>query len=291
MSLTLRTSAERVEAALAANLPATDVAPQRLHQAMRYATLDGGKRVRPYLVYACGEALGAPLEWLDAPAMAVECIHVYSLVHDDLPAMDDDDLRRGRPTCHKAYDEATAILVGDALQAHAFTLLAGNTAVPAERRLAMVAALSDAAGAPGMVGGQALDIDAVGRDADQATLEAMHRRKTGALIRASAALGALAADADDDALAAVDRYAAGLGLAFQIQDDILDVTGDAATLGKAGGADAARDKPTYPALLGLDGAREHAATTAAEAEAALNGLGPTFEPLRELVRYVIERDH
>ncbi|MFP4695048.1 (2E,6E)-farnesyl diphosphate synthase [Thiohalospira sp.] len=288
---TLTEAARRAEGALSARLPDEADDPTPLAAAMRYAVTGGGKRVRPFLVYAAGTALGAPLERLDAPAAAVEFIHAYSLVHDDLPAMDDDDLRRGHPTCHRAFDEATAILAGDALQALAFSALAEAEGLPEPARLRMVAQLARATGADGMVGGQARDISAVGRETDLAGLEAMHRRKTGALIEASARLGGLAAEADETTLATLGRYAAAVGLAFQIQDDILDVVGDTETLGKAGGADAAREKPTYPALLGLDGARERARAMVHDALEALAELGDGAEPLRDLARYVIERDH
>jgi geranylgeranyl pyrophosphate synthase len=291
MTISLAEAAERAEGALSARLPAEADDPTPLAAAMRYAVTGGGKRVRPFLVYAAGSALGAPLERLDAPAAAVEFIHAYSLVHDDLPAMDDDDLRRGRPTCHRAFDEATAILAGDALQGLAFSTLAEADALPEALRLRMVASLARAAGAEGMVGGQARDINAVGRETNLAGLEAMHRRKTGALIEASARLGGLAADADEATLGTLERYAAAVGLAFQIQDDILDVVGDTETLGKTGGADAAREKPTYPALLGLDGARERARAMVNDALEALAELGDGAEPLRDLARYVIERDH
>lgn len=260
---------------------------QRLEQAMRYGVLGGGKRLRPVLVYAAGRALGADDEALDAPAVAVELIHAYSLVHDDLPSMDDDDLRRGQPTCHRAFDEATALLAGDALQSLAFEVL---TAGDPPRAGAMVATLAHAAGRAGMAGGQALDLAAVGRRADVEQLMAMHRHKTGALIRAAVRLGGLtAAAADDPRLAALDRYAAAIGLAFQIQDDILDITGDAAVTGKTQGADAARDKPTYPALLGLDEANRQAQALVDEACSALAGLDA--QPLIDLARYMVERNH
>jgi len=291
MAITLTEAAERAEGALTARLPAEADDPTPLAAAMRYAVTGGGKRVRPFLVYAAGRALGAPLERLDAPAAAVEFIHAYSLVHDDLPAMDDDDLRRGRPTCHRAFDEATAILAGDALQGLAFSTLAEAGELPEATRLRMVAGLAHAAGAEGMVGGQARDINAVGRETDLAGLEAMHRRKTGALIEVSARLGGLAAGADEATLGTLERYAAAVGLAFQIQDDILDVVGDTETLGKTGGADAAREKPTYPALLGLEGARARARAMVDDALEALAELDEGAEPLRDLARYVIERDH
>ena len=284
----------RVEAALAQRLPAPSVPPTRLHEAMRYALLGAGKRVRPVLVYATGQALGASLESLDAPACAVEMIHAYSLVHDDLPAMDDDDLRRGRPTCHRAYDEATAILVGDALQTLAFQVLCGDAddgGTPATR-LAMIRTLAAASGSRGMAGGQALDLDAVGRDLSLAELEQLHIHKTGALIRASVRLGTLAAPAaDPGAVRSLDRYGKCIGLAFQIRDDILDVEGDPALIGKTRGKDAVHNKPTYPALLGLAGARDKCAVLLAEAESCLAGLGERAEPLRWLADYIVARSH
>ncbi|WP_355662434.1 (2E,6E)-farnesyl diphosphate synthase [Halomonas salifodinae] len=261
----------------------------RLEAAMRHGLLVGGKRLRPVLVYAAGRALGADDALLDAPAAAVELVHAYSLVHDDLPAMDDDDLRRGQPTVHKAYDEATAILAGDALQALAFEVLA-RAAHP--RLPALMLTLAEAAGRDGMVAGQALDLAAVGGHPDVTALATMHGHKTGALIRAAVRLGALSAATDDDPrVVALDAYARAVGLAFQIHDDILDVTGDTATLGKTAGADAAHDKPTYPALLGLEGARAKADGLLREALAALAPLGEAATPLAELARYMIERDH
>lgn len=282
----------RILPALAHHLPSDTTHPARLHAAMRYATLDGGKRVRPLLVYATGRAVGAPEARLDVAACAVEFIHAYSLVHDDLPAMDNDDLRRGRPTCHRAFDEATAILAGDALQTQAFYILAHAAELDLDpaRRLRMVEALALAAGSRGMAGGQAIDLAAVGQQLDIAQLEDMHVHKTGALIRASVLLGALCADAPDAArLERLDHYAKCIGLAFQIQDDILDVVGNTATLGKAAGADTARDKPTYPALLGLSGARERAAELLADAHRALAGFGPEADPLRGLADYIVQR--
>ncbi|WP_183383361.1 farnesyl diphosphate synthase [Halomonas stenophila] len=279
----------RVDACLEALFETRQAPAPRLEAAMRHGVLVGGKRLRPVLVYAAGRALGAADEALDAPAAALELIHAYSLVHDDLPAMDDDDLRRGQPTVHRAYDEATAILAGDALQALAFEVLAG-TAHP--RLPAMVAALARAAGRDGMVAGQVLDLAAVGGHPDVAALATMHGHKTGALIRAAVRLGGLVAVAEDDPrLAALEGYAAAIGLAFQVHDDVLDVTGDTATLGKASGADAARDKPTYPTLLGLEGARAKARELVEEGVAALAPLGASAAPLAELARYMIERDH
>lgn len=290
-SLAARLAADRarVDARLEALFGERGASVPRLDAAMRHGVLVGGKRLRPVLVYAAGRALGAADDALDAPAMAIELIHAYSLVHDDLPAMDDDDLRRGQPTVHRAYDEATAILAGDALQALAFEVLARS----AQPRLpAMIRTLAEAAGRDGMVAGQALDLAAVGGHPDVAALAAMHGHKTGALIRAAVRLGGLAAVAEEDPrLAALDDYARAIGLAFQIHDDVLDVTGDTATLGKASGADAARDKPTYPSLLGLEGARARAGELVEEAVAALAPLGEGAIPLKALARYMIERDH
>ncbi len=282
----------RVEEALDARLPAAGKLPERLHQAMRYSTLGGGKRLRPLLVYATGQALGVGLDVLDGPACAVEFIHVYSLIHDDLPAMDNDDLRRGKPTCHKAFDEATAILAGDALQALAFQVLAQDPsiAVPAESRLAMVDALTVASGSCGMVGGQAIDLDSVGKALDLPGLEAMHIRKTGALIRASVRLAALAKPDLEETLAdRLDHYAKCMGLAFQIQDDILDVESDTQTLGKTQGKDRDNNKPTYPALLGLNGAREKAAELHEEAQQSLSALGAEADHLRALASFIVQR--
>ncbi|WP_104205125.1 (2E,6E)-farnesyl diphosphate synthase [Billgrantia saliphila] len=279
----------RVDACLAHLFDARQASAVRLESAMRHGLLVGGKRLRPVLVYLAGRALGAADEALDAPAAAVELIHAYSLVHDDLPAMDDDDLRRGQPTVHRAYDEATAILAGDALQTLAFEVLA-RAAHP--RLPALMLTLAVAAGRDGMVGGQALDLAAVGGHPDVEALATMHAHKTGALIRAAIRMGALTAvDEHDPRVVALDRYAEALGLAFQIHDDVLDVTGDTQTLGKISGADAARDKPTYPALLGLDGARARAHELIEEALAALDPLGEAGLPLAELARYMIERDH
>jgi farnesyl diphosphate synthase len=283
----------RADAALAAALPPPDRPPADLHQAMRYAVLGGGKRLRPLLVYATGDALGADAARLDAPAAAVEIIHAYSLVHDDLPAMDDDALRRGRPTCHVAFGEAAAILAGDALQALAFELLAGDrTLADAPAVLVdMLHTLAAACGSQGMAGGQAFDLAAVGARIDAGELERMHVHKTGALIRASVRLGALAARCDDaDLLAALDRYGHAIGLAFQIRDDILDVEGDSATLGKTAGKDAANDKPTYPAILGLQGSRTRLGDLTAAAVAALAPWGEDMRELTALARYVAERD-
>ncbi|BAO44121.1 (2E,6E)-farnesyl diphosphate synthase [Thiolapillus brandeum] len=282
----------RVEQALEQQLPGTSIEPARLHEAMRYATFNGGKRVRPILVYASGQACRGAPEALDIPACAVELIHSYSLVHDDLPAMDDDDLRRGKPTCHRAYDEATAILVGDALQSLAFRLLTHHQdQLPADTCLQMVRLLATASGSRGMAGGQAMDIDAVARELTLPELEIMHIHKTGALIRASVQMGAMAAGATEQQLLLLGHYATAVGLAFQVQDDILDITSDTDTLGKTQGKDAAANKPTYPGLLGLDGARQKAQELLDEALNALVDFGAEADQLRHLARYVVQRAH
>ncbi len=287
---TLRqTSNARVEATLTALFDTRPAIAPRLEAAMHHGLLVGGKRLRPLLVYLSGKALGAQEDALDAPAAAIELIHAYSLIHDDLPAMDDDDLRRGQPTVHKAFDEATAILAGDALQALAFEVLAST---PHPRLGSMVTTLAVASGRDGMVAGQALDLAAVGGHPDVAALAHMHAHKTGALIVAAVRLGGLTAvDEGDPRLTALIRYAQAIGLAFQIHDDILDVTGDTATLGKISGADAARAKPTYPSLLGLSGAQRKANALIEEAIAALAPLGEQAAPLADLAHYMIERDH
>ncbi len=289
---TLARYRERVERALDRCLPPADTAPSRLHTAMRYACLGGGKRLRASLVYAAGESLGAASDALDAPACAVECLHAYSLVHDDLPAMDDDDLRRGKPSCHRAFDEATALLVGDALQGLAFEILANDTgaAIAPARRLQMIAQLAHAAGSVGMAGGQAIDLASVGKTLSVAELEAMHQRKTGALIAAAVRLGALANPATP--AATLDRladYGRCLGLAFQITDDILDVEADTATLGKPQGSDTARAKPTYPAILGLEEAKTQARRYHQQALASLSGLGDNARFLADIADYIIQR--
>ena len=260
---------------------------------MRYAVLGGGKRLRPILVYATGLALGAAPEKLDAAAAAVEIIHAYSLVHDDLPAMDDDALRRGRPTCHVAFGEATAILAGDALQALAFAVLAGDRHLADDTSVLvdMLHLLAEACGSHGMAGGQALDLAAVGRKLEAAELEQMHIHKTGALIRASVRLGALAAGCRDASmLGSLERYGHCLGLAFQIRDDILDVESDSTTLGKTAGKDAANAKPTYPSILGMPGSRAHLAELTAAAISSIEPLGASMNDLIALAHYVAERD-
>ncbi|WP_447530241.1 farnesyl diphosphate synthase [Vreelandella sp. TE19] len=283
------TSSARVDATLNALFDQSTAVDARLEAAMRHGLLVGGKRLRPLLVYLAGRALGAEEQPLDAPAAAIELIHAYSLIHDDLPAMDDDDLRRGQPTVHKAFDEATAILAGDALQALAFEVLA-RTHHP--RLGSMVTTLATASGRQGMVAGQALDLAAVGGLPDVASLAHMHAHKTGALIEAAVRLGGLVAvEETDPRLAALAHYARAIGLAFQIHDDVLDVTGDTATLGKISGADALRAKPTYSSLLGLEGAKRKSRELITEATAALAPLGERGAPLAELADYMIERDH
>ena len=280
----------RAEASLARVLPDPAVSPQRLHAAMRHGVLNGGKRMRPLLVYATGAALGAPDAALDAAATAVELIHCYSLIHDDLPAMDDDALRRGQPTVHVAFDEATAILAGDALQALAFDTLAAAPQPP-EYRVAMLAELARASGVAGMCGGQALDIDATGNAIALTDLERLHSLKTGALLRCAVRLGALAGNASRGQSAQLDRYAEALGLAFQIRDDLLDIEGDAASLGKTAGKDAAQDKATFPALLGVEASRARLAELAAAMHTALEALDADTRALEALARQVVERTH
>lgn len=290
----LQQARERTEATLEKTLPGGDTLPGRLHEAMRYSAMAGGKRVRPLLVYATGAALQVDKTVLDAPACAVELIHAYSLIHDDLPAMDDDDLRRGQPTCHKAYDEATAILAGDALQTQAFYLLSrsNDDTIPADRRLRMIEILAQASGSRGMCGGQSIDLDSVGREISLAELEMMHIHKTGALIRASVMMGALCADAiEEKALKSLDHYAKCIGLAFQIHDDILDVEGTTDKLGKASGADQALNKPTYTSLMGLEGARQKARELIDDALDSLGEFGTNADTLRHIAGYMIERSH
>lgn len=273
-------------------LPAASKQPESLHQAMRYAVLDGGKRLRPLLVLAAAELGKSVQAACEQAAAAVECIHVYSLVHDDMPAMDNDTLRRGKPTCHVRYGEATALLTGDALQTLAFELLSQANGLPADRQLRMIRTLAAASGSLGMAGGQAVDLDNVGKTLSQTELEAMHRLKTGALIRAAVLLGALSCpDLDDAALEKLDRYAACLGLAFQVVDDVLDCSADTATLGKTAGKDAEADKPTYVKLMGLDAARRYAEELVAEALAQLQAFDERAEHLRSLARFVTNRSH
>jgi farnesyl diphosphate synthase len=263
--------------------------PVQLGEAMRYAVLGGGKRVRPLLAYAAGEAVAADVADVDQVAAALELVHAYSLIHDDLPCMDDDSVRRGKPSCHIAFGEATALLAGDALQARAFALIARSRL---DDRADACALLADAAGASGMVGGQAIDLDATGRSLDLSELTAMHRMKTGAMIRASIGLGARASKrrsgADD---AALDSYAAAIGLAFQIVDDVLDVEGTSASIGKTAGKDAANDKPTFVSLLGAVEARRRAETLGKEARFALARFGDRARRLSELADWIVQRTH
>ncbi len=279
----------RIETALDRVLPAPDLAPSRLHAAMRHAALNGGKRIRPLLVYASGHGLGATDEALDDAALAVELIHCYSLVHDDLPAMDDDEMRRGQPTVHVAFDEATAILAGDALQALAFQRLA-SAPLPDAAKVSMLRELAVASGHAGMCGGQALDIDATGRRIDIGQLERLHAMKTGALLRAAVRLGALAGGADARQHAALDDYADALGLAFQIKDDLLDIESDSATLGKTAGKDIAQDKATFPALIGIEASRARLQDLATTMQASLDSLHAGIDALAALARRVVERD-
>ena len=283
---------QRIDGLLQQHIDAlSDVAPN-LKAAMRHGLLLGGKRVRPFLVYATGNMLGVADEQLDGPAAAIECIHAYSLIHDDLPAMDDDDLRRGHPTVHKAFDEASAVLAGDALQALAFSILADHPLPDSLRtnQLLMVSQLARAAGYAGMCGGQALDLAAEGQQVPLAALEQIHRHKTGALIECAVTLGTLCHhQLPTDQLTALQQYAAAIGLAFQVQDDILDITADTATLGKPQGSDQALGKSTYPALLGLDAARELAHDLHRQALAALAPLPYNTHILRAFADYIVER--
>lgn len=285
-----------IEVALDNLLPPEATVPDHLHAAMRYAALDGGKRVRPLLVFAAGALFDAPHTLLARAGAAVEMIHVYSLVHDDMPCMDDDDLRRGKPTVHVKYDDATALLVGDALQAQAFTILAapldgdnvGHDVIV--RQLDMVRTLAHASGSVGMCGGQAIDLASVGLALTQAQLEQMHRLKTGALLRAAVMLGALSGKLlTPDEVRALDQYAAAIGLAFQVVDDILDVTADSATLGKTAGKDAADNKPTYVSILGMAESVALAETLRQNAHAALAQFGARATRLREMADLIVQR--
>lgn len=283
---------QRVEKELERRLPDPAVAPERLHAALRYSVLGGGKRVRPVLVYATGQALGLPPDRLDAAACAIELIHAYSLVHDDLPAMDDDDLRRGRPTCHKAFDEATAVLVGDALQVLAFQILARDPAAPGDPaiRLKLIDILAEASGTAGMAGGQALDLAAEGQNLSLAAVEDMHARKTGALIRASVMMASHSASVPDSTHERLDRFAAAIGLAFQIQDDLLDIEGDPKLLGKAVGADREHHKPTYPAVAGVPAAHARLMELHEDALRSIESLGDTvLVPLTSLSHWLLGR--
>ncbi len=292
----LASQSQRAEDALLHFLDSENSIPEHLHEAMRYAVLGGGKRIRPLLVYAASEL--SPKEMLDpilvdSAAAAIEMIHAYSLVHDDLPCMDDDDLRRGRPTVHKAYDEATALLVGDALQTRAFEILSthetSDSATTITVRLAMIKALAFASGSKGMAGGQAIDLQHVGKKMDLPALERMHAMKTGALLHCAVQLGGIAAQLPKEPMASLHSYAKALGLAFQVVDDILDATADSATLGKTAGKDAAQDKPTYVTLKGLDYAQELAKELKGRALNSLNQFGPEADALRHLAGLVVDR--
>ncbi len=279
---------ERVERALAARLERVATTPTRLKEAMIYAVTGGGKRVRPILAMAAYEAVGGVGDAILSVAGAVELIHTYSLVHDDLPAMDDDDYRRGRLTCHKVYDDATAVLVGDGLQALAFSWLA-ESGFDADTRIRLVQELADAAGPWGMVGGQMADMMADDGPRDLDHLRFIHAHKTGALLTGSVRMGAIAGGADDDALSALTEYGRHVGLAFQVVDDILDITADSATLGKTAGKDVIQNKLTYPSLLGLAEAQALAESLSRDALSSLSGFGPVAEPLRALAGYIVER--
>jgi len=284
----------RMESALASRLPGREVVPSRLHEAMRYSVLGGGKRIRPALVFAAARAVGRTEDEVEGAACAVELIHVYSLVHDDLPAMDDDDLRRGRPTVHKAYDEATGVLVGDALQTLAFHVLSKDPSLPSSpaTRLRLVELLADASGSFGMAGGQAIDLEAQGRRLNLAQVEEMHSRKTGALIRVSVMMAAACASSLDSRVhEALAGFAAPIGLAFQIQDDLLDVLGDVTTLGKATGADSERSKPTHPAIIGIEASQERVRLLHAQALESLAPLGARADLLRSLADWLLARHY
>lgn len=283
----------RIDSYLDQHLPAADLSPARLHHAMRYAVLGGGKRIRPILVYATAQAAGLEFEQVDGIAAAIELIHAYSLVHDDLPCMDDDDLRRSRPTCHIAFDEATALLAGDALQSLAFLWLATDPFLRDHPNVGkLIELLARAAGSRGMAGGQMLDLASVPASLNLAELENLHIHKTGALIRACVSMPLqLSLQQSDQRLERYDHYAKCIGLAFQIQDDILDITGDIETLGKSPGQDVRQEKNTYPALLGLDGAQNRALMLLDEAEQSLQWLGDEGNPLRWIASYIVHRDH
>ena len=281
---------QRTESVLETTLPPADIAPARLHQAMRYSVLGGGKRVRPLLCHAAGSIFGTPADVLDAPAAAVELIHAYSLVHDDLPCMDDDDLRRGKASCHITYDEATALLVGDALQTLSFHKLAARLpGVSPARQLEMLALLASASGSRGMAGGQAIDLASVGLQLDISALEFMHIHKTGALIRAAVLLGAHCGEAPPDALERLGHYANRIGLLFQVVDDILDSESSSETLGKTAGKDAAQNKPTYVNILGLRESKAMAGKLRQDAHDALSSFGAAAARLHELADFIVDR--
>ena len=291
LSRYLRERVRLVDDALERYLPGEDVRPQSLHRAMRYSTMSGGKRLRPILVIAGAEAVGGEAQMVLPTACAVELIHTFSLIHDDLPAIDNDTLRRGRPTCHVQFGEAVAILAGDALFASAFELIARNAdTVPAERVVQVLHLVAEASGTRGMVGGQMVDIESEGKQADADTVEYIHRHKTAALIRASVVSGAILAGAEKRQVDALSRYGELTGLAFQIADDLLNVTGDPRKTGKAVGTDAARGKVTYPALFGVEASRQRAHQLVQEAIATLRPFGESAEPLRAIAHLMVERE-
>ena len=281
---------QRFDTELARRLPSDSGEPRLLHRAMMYSALSGGKRFRPVLVYATGGALGIGESRLDPIAIAIELIHAYSLIHDDLPAMDDDDMRRGRPTCHRAFDEATAILAGDALQALAFEVLARELPLESANSMAVIRAIASACGSTGMAGGQALDLGAVGKAIGVDELKTMHRLKTGALIRASVTAPCILAGSAGVTMARMDDYGDSVGLAFQVHDDILDVTGDSAKIGKNTLADAALEKPTFPSILGLEDSQAYAVRLRDRAITQLDGMAGDTAMLKWLAGYVISRD-
>ncbi|MFV2060599.1 MAG: (2E,6E)-farnesyl diphosphate synthase [Gammaproteobacteria bacterium] len=284
---------QQVDTAMNSWLPAESIHPASLHKAMRYSVLNGGKRIRPILTYATGESFGVNLNSIDMPASAIELIHAYSLIHDDLPAMDDDDLRRGRPTCHIAHGEAMAILAGDALQALAFRILShyGDN-LTNNQRIEMIKILTLASGSRGMAGGQAIDLDSVGKDINITELENMHIHKTGALIRACINMGALCSEKiSDEELKILDHYAKCIGLAFQIKDDILDIESDTEILGKTQGSDQAKNKPTYPSLIGMAESKKMAKDLLEQSLNSLNKLELQTNRLAELAYFIIERNH
>jgi geranylgeranyl pyrophosphate synthase len=282
----------RVETKLDRVLPPAETSPERLHTAMRYSVMGGGKRLRPVLVYATGAALDVPEEHLDGPAAAIELMHAFSLVHDDLPAMDDDDLRRGKATTHKAFDEATAILAADALQPLAFSVLATDEAMACtpQTRLQLIRLLADACGSTGMTGGQSIDLEAEGERLNAQQLENMYQLKTGRLLHASIISAAYCAAADETLTASLESFANDLGLAFQIRDDVLDIEGETQTIGKPQGADIRRDKATWPALFGIEAAKQKTAELLDNALAQIAGFGPQAEPLRKVAKYIVQRD-
>ena len=283
---------KRVDDALRRALPAPETRPERLHEAMRYAVFNGGKRLRPILVYAAGECLGVETSLLDAPAVAIELIHAFSLVHDDLPAMDDDDLRRGQPTVHVRFDEATAILAADALQPLAFRVLSGSTGVGMSQRIRLIELVTDACGSIGMTGGQSIDLASEGQKLSAAEIEHMYSLKTGALIHASVVSACiLRNDIERDSCEALSRFARAVGVAFQIKDDILDIEGDTEVIGKPAGSDEALQKATYPGLLGVEASRRRCDELLESGLVELDHFGSDAEPLRWLARYIVSRGH